>query len=104
MGTAVGQQCFGSTLEAADWLYSSAAPRIDQDGFAQFVRGPDGWTLNTYKTVGNSAVLSSSVAVSPQLPECSPLTEITDGWLFGWALVLPAFLAFMVLNLRKGLM
>ncbi|MBT2867680.1 hypothetical protein JQK19_10560 [Chromobacterium violaceum] len=103
MGYSVGTACYSNLADAADAYYSATAPRLSDTGYSAFEKTGAGWQLNTYQNGPQRAVLTSSVSLSPQLPECNLVEQVRDGAALGWLVLLPAFIAWGIVVLRRTL-
>lgn len=104
MGYQVGMACYSDAGTAADALFSTAQPVPTSSGYSVFEKVGSNWQLDVYQNgSGSGAVLVSSSIVSPQLPTCDPVQQVTDGLYLGWLTVLPVFTVWAVMVIKKAL-
>lgn len=108
MGSLVGDRCFSTNADAADYFFSKKDPSYTAGSTSYvswFEKVGAVWQIKrqSVSSAGEITNLTSSTATVPTFSACNVMDNFTDGVVLGWGVAAAMIAVYAVKFIAKGL-
>jgi len=108
MGALVGDRCFSTNADAADYFFSKKDPSFTAGATSYvswFEKVGTVWQIERQSIASTGVItnLTSSTATVPTFPSCNVMDNFTDGLVLGWGVAAAMIAVYAVKFIAKGL-